>query len=416
MKCRPKRNAGFTLVELMVALLAGTVAVGGVFYLNGVSSRQYNEQLRVSDLQLALRSAMEQVRRDFSRIGYLAAPSTTILTDCSGATVGTTASVMTPRKLEAINILNQGSTSGDSFDADTAKLLNNPSNNTRGDRVLTLGNYATGEAYLADPEFTNESTIVLQRTSEAFRRSFVDPALGAASEEDNGARFEAVFATPRMVRIENNGRVFFRDIESATFAGANGPQVVLAEALPYCFEPTSWTSIAPVQMMRYQLEADGKDDLARLSGGSSAALRGARRTMLVRRELDATESDPQTKPIAGSARVLLDYAVEFAVDVIANTATDDEDRPVWERLQGEAIHTRTPPVPGHRYRSLIVTLSSRAPEADPRLPRGPTRANHDLPLLTFRPYDANLTGTGTSENLLNARVRTLRSEILLQNF
>ena len=78
-------RAGFTLVELMIATIAGAFAVAGVYYLNGVSSRMFNEQMRVSETQMSLRGALEQLRRDISRAGYLATANSKILTGCDGA-------------------------------------------------------------------------------------------------------------------------------------------------------------------------------------------------------------------------------------------------------------------------------------------------------------------------------------------
>ena len=66
---RARSQAGFTLVEMMIALLAGSFAIMAVYYLGGVSSRGFNEQSRVAESQMALRTAMEQLRRDISLMG-----------------------------------------------------------------------------------------------------------------------------------------------------------------------------------------------------------------------------------------------------------------------------------------------------------------------------------------------------------
>jgi prepilin-type N-terminal cleavage/methylation domain-containing protein len=392
---------GFTLVELMVALLAGSIAVSGVFYLNGVSSRAYNEQMRVSEVQLSLRSAMEQLRRDFSRIGYLAAPSSTLLANCSG-TIGAETGDHAARFVQAVQVEHNGSPAA--AQALLSMTGGTPINVTRADRLVATGNYATADAYIADPDLSTDLTIVFQADSESFRRSFFDAQVDGTPADDRTERFVAAFEN-RMVRLENDGRVFFRDVASAQWTGMPGvPSITLATPLPSCFRPSTWTGVAPVVRVQYQLETDTSGELARLAPPTQApgdvnVPPGRNRTLLVRRELT-----PEGAIVAGSSRVLLDYAVEFSVDAITNANVGTPTaRPEWALVRGAAL-TATP---AEAFRSLIVTLSSRSSDADPRLPHLP-RANLQDPLLTFRVVtDAAFTA--------NARVRTMRSEIFLQN-
>ncbi len=398
-----KREAGFTLEELMIALLAGSFAVAGVYYLNGVSSRMFGEQLRVSEAQMSLRSAIEQIRRDFARAGYLHTPNSALLPDCSGTIPGDT--TMAPRAMQALSVTADGSYgTAVSTAADVQTLLSTTTNQTRADLVTLWGNYATSDAYLADPTRTTSTTIYFQPNSESFRRSFFDFTAGGTATY-NATRFANTFNTNRMLRIEHEGRFFFRDITNVDSTAAT-PNVTVA-SLPSCFDGTHWTAVAPVMRVRYALESDGAADLTRLKPVSPTL--GSRRTLLIRREL----KDSDGSLVANSSRVVLDYAVEFAVDAVVTTNAPNV-APAWAYVMGADMTTQSTNNP-ERFRSLIVTLSSRSAEADPNLPRL-ARAQFNAagllnsPLLTFSVIDPSATTP-----VGNARVRTLRSEIFLQN-
>lgn len=415
MAVRRQRSAGFTLVEMMIALVAGAFAVSAVYYLNGVSSRAFSEQMRVSETQMSLRSAMELLRRDFSRAGYLAAPNTNLAPNCDGTLGGLGVS---DRLVQAVGITYQGSNTGD-----VVALLGAPATNrTRADLVDTWGNYATADAYLLDPQLlamggTGVNQIRFQEDSETFRRSFYSPLAANGEATFDRDSFLAVFAPGRMLRVEQNGRFFFRDIASRTanLVAPHNPTVVLTNVLPPCFEPSAWAAAAPIVHYRYGLEADTQADLMRLRAPTptapATALPGSRRTMLVRREVRDALS---TTPVALTSQLLLDYAVEFSVDAWINTQAATA-LPVWAASTNTAVSTQSTTAP-QQFRSLVLTLTARSPEADPRLPAMDrtvfnTANTFNSPLMMFRVLDPAL----AASVVLNARVRTLRSEIFLQN-
>ncbi|MEY4512861.1 MAG: hypothetical protein RLZZ450_4983 [Pseudomonadota bacterium] len=406
MAMRHHKRSGFTLVELMIALVAGAFAVSAVYYLNGVSSRAFSEQMRVSETQMSLRSAMEQLRRDFTRAGYFAAPDSNQSPGCDGALGGTG---VADRRVRAVQIAYDGSNV--STNSDVVALLGAPATNkTRADTVDLWGNFATADAYLVNPNTTTNAgtaVITFQTGSEAFRRSFFDPPSGGGVYVFNATRFAAVFAQNRMVRIEHNGRYFYRDIVSVN---AGTPSVTLA-SLPSCFEPTGWSAIAPMVHYQYRVESDAAADLTRLKVPAANAMLGSRRTMLVRREWrDGTSA---TTPEANTSHLLLDYAVEFAVDAVINT-TVAPARPAWDFSRNAAVTTQSTNGPA-AFRSLLVTLTARSPETDPKLPTmARTTFNNanafNSPLMMFRVIDP-----AQPTIVMNARVRTLRSEIFLPN-
>ncbi|MDB4990358.1 MAG: hypothetical protein JWN04_5536 [Myxococcaceae bacterium] len=416
-----QRVRGFTLIELMVALVAGAFAVSAVYYLSGVSARSFAEQMRVSETQMSLRSAMEQVRRDFSRAGYMAVPSSTLVPDCNGQTNANGIGNIAPRLMRAISVTRDGSLGN----TDVTTLLAPVVNSTRADSVDLWGNYATPEVYLVDPVQTLNNQIFFQPTSEGFRRSFYDPVAGNGAATFNAARFLATFFPGRMVRIENEGRVFFRDITArdATLAGLTPGSIwpsVTVGNLPDCFVSSSWSSIAPVMHIRYDIESDATAAFGRLQSQSTATataatvVPGARRTILVRTEWNDSGAAGAPVAVANSERLVLDYAVEFAVEAWTNTNTAvPATLPTFVLQRGNAVTAAS--ATSQFFRSLLVTLTARSAEVDPRLPAvGPTRTfDHatllNSPLMIFRVTDP------LSALVLNARTRTLRSEIFLQN-
>ncbi|MDB4971799.1 MAG: hypothetical protein JWN48_140 [Myxococcaceae bacterium] len=413
---RQPKKSGFTLVELMIAMVAGGFAVASIYYLNGVSSRSFAEQMRVSETQMSVRSAMEQLRRDFSRAGYLGTPSSKLVPLCDGTfSTGTGATEVAPRLIQAVRVTRDGSLA----DTTVSGLLNAVTNKTRADTVDVWGNYATPEVYLANPG-TSSTSITFQTSSEAFRRSFYQPVAnnGAATVFDT-TRFADVFKVGRMVRIENGGHYFFRDITSVT---TSPPTVVFAALPDVCFKQNDWTAIAPLMHLQYALEPDSTADLGRLQsqqtalGATGSAPPGTRRTVLVRREW----RDDTGAVVAGTSRLVLDYAVEFGVDAWVNTDLTvppaTPARPAYALQRGATLTATTAASAAstpHRLRSLLVTLTARSPEVDPKLPvlarstfDDPT--NLDSPLWMF--------GVDPSSTpKLNARTRTLRSEIFLLN-
>ena len=80
---RAGSNAGFTLIELMLALIIGIITITVAYSLSTGSSRVLGEQHRVSQLQTAVRLALEQVRADIERAGLYATPNSTAEITCS---------------------------------------------------------------------------------------------------------------------------------------------------------------------------------------------------------------------------------------------------------------------------------------------------------------------------------------------
>jgi prepilin-type N-terminal cleavage/methylation domain-containing protein len=79
---RRARRAGFSLIELMVALTLGMIVIASVYTIGGASSWHFQEQQRIGQLQLATRMALERVRRDVQRAGFQGTPDSNLERTC----------------------------------------------------------------------------------------------------------------------------------------------------------------------------------------------------------------------------------------------------------------------------------------------------------------------------------------------
>ncbi len=66
-----RSQQGFTLVELTVALVAGLIVALGIMGLSRESTRTFHEEMRVSAAEANLRTAVDRLRADLSRAGYM---------------------------------------------------------------------------------------------------------------------------------------------------------------------------------------------------------------------------------------------------------------------------------------------------------------------------------------------------------
>jgi prepilin-type N-terminal cleavage/methylation domain-containing protein len=298
-------SAGFTLIELMLALVAGSFVVVGAYYLSEVSARLFNEQVRRAETQMTLRSAGEQLRRDIGRAGFMAVRDSAELWGCNAAQV-----IAGGTGVEANNVRQQG-----------VRVLRAAAGQPV--QLFLTGNFTTSDQYPLDPS-SNANTLALASQREGFRRSFVNPATGAFLPR----RFLSAFspdpdapniAHGRMVSIQDlsTGRVFLREILSVNAAPANAPQIVINPPLPTtggCIPSFTTLVVAPISTVRYMLENPaGNPELLRAAGQSTLAggnvlVDNATRLVLTRREIDMrTNGTGNPQPIPLTTRIVLDF-------------------------------------------------------------------------------------------------------------
>jgi prepilin-type N-terminal cleavage/methylation domain-containing protein len=342
-RIRSRARAGFTLVELMLALVAGSFVVSGAYYLSDVSARLFHEQARRTETQASLRVAAEQLRKDIGRAGFLGVRDTRELLDCNGVQGGASVSPLQQQAVRVIPVAGGGST------------------------LFLTGNFTTSDQYPLAIEST-ANMLVLAREREGFRRSFVDPRDGVTFLPQ---RFLSAFvpdpAQPniqqgRMVAIQDlsTGRMFLSDIMSLNAAGPDGPQIFINPPLPTvggCIPSMTTLVVAPISTVRYAVENPAAiAELARFAQAANT-LAGGARMVLTRTEINMrTNGAAAPTPIVGTTRMMLDFinnANSFRVE-----ATFDRNCIIGFAAQPPALaYTATPDVvPPVQLRSLVIDL------------------------------------------------------------
>lgn len=75
-----RRAAGFSLVELMIALVVGLIVLGAVLTFTVTMLRSYSENIRSTRLTQELRTSMNLISRELRRAGFDSASVTRVLT------------------------------------------------------------------------------------------------------------------------------------------------------------------------------------------------------------------------------------------------------------------------------------------------------------------------------------------------
>lgn len=380
---RAHSQAGFTLLELMVALVAGLIAVSSIYTLSAASSHHFQEQQRISQTQMSVRMAMEQIALDVQRAGFLGTPNTRVEQRC----------VQPPGGLEfgAVAMIDG---------MDTANLPNAAANGVQADRLRLVGNYATSSRYVVD--FAVGNRMRVDASTQGFRSTF-----GILGDDFDATSFEDVFRIGRYLHIaDTDGDHFFVRITGVTGAAQeitftpnlqNGAGSCASGSMRQSF-------VSPLSMIEYTVVNAGTPgvNLGTVFGTAAQqavdAARGSTNSVLIRREVafDGT-------PVANSERVVLEYASNFDVDIVADMEVGLGLPPnlnVLDDGAATAVLTANP----HRVRTLQIDLAARTAEQSDRFPFVPRAAGAALTRYQTVPA---LPGA--------ARVRSIQSEIFLPN-
>ncbi len=374
------KRHGFSLVELMVGLTAGTLVVGAVYVVGAGSGRYFQRQHRLAQVQMAARGGMDQLRRDIARAGLMSTPNSRVENLCMGP----------PRHLQAVEFLNN---------VDTDAIPNATENGVTADRLRLVGNYATADSYIAASLNAAGTQVRLQQSWQSFRRTFVNQVSGALDAQ----RFDEVFQPGRYLHIHTlQGQSFFVRI-TGTVAG--NAAVNFTPSLPVgsiCLAGLGdGATVSPIMRIEYLITDLG----GALTSSQSTAVSG-QPTQLVRREIGF---DAGATPVVNTEQVVLEYAVDFNFRFVVDNALAGAT-PALATLDGLAAAPMLADVNANagatpeRLRSVHVSVSVRTLEQDAAfafVTRDPTQ-----PLKRFR-FDAQRPGS--------ARVRNLVAEVFLPN-
>ncbi len=395
---RVRRRAGFTLVELMISIIAGTITIAAAYSLGKESARNFNDQMRVTETQNSLRSAADQLRRDVTRAGFLATPEVNLQPSCLGL-ANEIAPAAYAARLRGLAVgRNASKTMSPSSEPSLESLLGL---DVRVDAISMLGNYVDGDMYKITSDSSGQM-LTFETARESFRRSFFrrSPTTGGADTFDLD-HYNEVFRQGRLVRIDSDGYVFFRQVTSRT-----ADSITLDQAIPQgCFKPAT-ALVTPLSFIEYSVEVLSGADFSRLNAATTARIGSANKAVLVRRELDY----PGGTRTPRTTRVVLDYAVEFEANYMISDGAGG-----FRVIAPQTDATFTTAYTGRETlpTTLRVTLSARNEDVRasditataPREDRG--TLVESSPLLG--------TPVKVDAKYARGRVRTLRQEFFLPN-
>lgn len=410
MRAIHRKPRGFTLVELLVAITAGTFVAAAAVMLAKNAVRLFQEEARTSHAQISVATGLERLGADIVLAGRKSSPD--ILRDprvCAPA--GLSGFPAGLRRLAPV-VVEEAAWIPD----DAAK------NQMKPERITISGDLESGERFDVRAVAPGPSglTVYLQPRSAAVRRI---EALRSGKEA--GARLAEIFRVGRILRIDGGMFDYYGVVAGLSLSG-NPPETIAVSLSPSPEVPLapqsplrcagrgffSGKSVNVVSRVRYELRSIVGDALyASWIGPPNPVAGDLGRSELVRVELDADEQE-----IPDTLRVVAEHAVDLRFGLTALSPASTPDAPVLLRLPisdiedtATTIHTiaGSPTNPSSNpgaVRAVSVRLSVRL--------RAPDRST-PITSPPGRPYRFEVGGALGPDRF--ARVRTFEREFFLKN-
>ncbi len=444
---RPKHAArGFTLVELMVSLVAGLIVTIAVVGLARAATTTFFEAARIASVEQATRTAAERLRQDLSRVSFMSTGNIRLARDgAAGVPMSHKIAVIDPslaggfggsryaalNDLQGIRIIVGGS--GDavaSFDAANAGSAGpnalSANNGLNPDALILSGNFTTDDSYqgtfaTAGGTCAGGQMITLTAVGDAAVARLVGTAnpltsAQAAFTPDPTRSFAARVVDARGCQhyvVVCAGGV------AATAAGAvisieqddGGNPAVLGGGVTNCgAKDTEPVTINPVQRVRWYIGPNVNAALAPAAGVEDPG----NKFNLYRDFLDAATPPA---PIAAMRQIVAEYAADLKFGITVADAANavqvfemDSDTgggsiDTWTQTASTTIAGAEGP---QRVRSVRFRIATRAAMPD-------RTANLIVP--PGAPYLTRycIQNTPAAQCTSFARVRTLVSEVALIN-
>jgi prepilin-type N-terminal cleavage/methylation domain-containing protein len=401
---RPRRAAGFTLLELMVSLTIGGLAISAMYTIGAALVRQYHAQQQTANAMTSLRVALNQVKRDIARAGYLATPN---LVPTGFPSLGCANNYAQHQPspgsgaLAAISLFTDNACNADASCVNVHAGINgNITNGFTADNLVLIGNYETSSEY-PNVQLVTSTTVSVGRSAHSYQTDFTQWwSQGDTTLPDTDA-FKRAFAPGRMIRIrttsglQHYARVINGGVADQT--GTNDARVSFDTAIPPgCQAGTDGAWIAPISALRYYARNDPTPPNPNPRGPMA---------QLVREEVQANDkvtplalTDPTNLAYTyTNTRVVLDYLVSFNLGFVVNTANPVD---VYNAGNDTAAANTVNGTP-ERVRAVTIELSARSPDDDRALAPGGCANLRCFQVTAGRPAAA--------------RVRTLRAEVFVPN-
>ncbi|MDH3623857.1 MAG: prepilin-type N-terminal cleavage/methylation domain-containing protein [Myxococcales bacterium] len=417
------RQSGFTLIELMIAMVVGLTAVSSVYALGSAMSEQFFVEQRVASSQGTSRVATLELRQDISRAGLFGTPNASLVGGPGVNRFEPTCDPIAP-ELPRLGGGNGPMGAFQYYTNEDIAVLDPDSVNVgaRADRLRVLTSMYLTEQLLVSSTSINGEVIVLQTGNQAYRRTFAwggtagpftsgsppdylsgdlnwDTAWGseAGSWKGIGQRGARAFQSGSVLHVETpEGRHFFRSVFGKGANVENQIRLVLAagDGLPIgtaCLPGAAeGSTIAPLQWVEYAIidpfapaDTSNPDDFLKFDGIffgdladadspihdvhalTEADLLESPNRVLVRRILDANDGSVKANSTQVVAEFVTHFEVSFIVD--ANSGSTTSGSPPLLSLETGATAEATVNGNPEQVRSVIIDLGIRSPLEDPSL-------------------------------------------------
>ncbi|MEO7112908.1 MAG: prepilin-type N-terminal cleavage/methylation domain-containing protein [Polyangiaceae bacterium] len=410
-----RNSGGFTLVELLVSLVAGLIVSLAVVSLSKSATQTFYEEQRAASAEMSLRLAIDRVRQDVERASFMASGNVQ-------------ADLFVP--LVAAQSLTKVPTGAPAGLANLAGIKLDPKNTIVGTPTplsQSVGNTFAADAIWLTGNFTSTDQYAVQSVTtgtlcggQSFNLAVVSAAWYRVATSPNPATSLAQMFTPVagkefMARIADDlGRFQYVLVCGAGLAGPT-PFVEIDPTTPvditqYGFVDGRLT-INPVQTVRWeirQLPAATFPKYAPLDPGAGQP----DKYDLVREWVDAGNN------VVGDPELIAEYAVDlkFAFTADVGTYTGLLPAPVmvaynFDDAQNAALAppTETAATQPQRIRSVRIRLSTRSPFGD----RGEPLSAPDGYQMRYCTKAGGCISSADSKDF--ARMRTLTTEVSLPN-
>ncbi len=411
-------QAGFTLVELLVAMVAGLIVSLAVVGLSREATYSFHEEMRSATAEMSVRTAIERLKSDIQRAGYMSTGNVyadlRIPLDRTADRVpgGSSANFIA---LAGLNYYPGGS-------AAATPLSTSGNNAYSPDAIDISGNFTSSDQFVVSRVGTSAACagprLFLSMDSAATYR-VMTAGTPAAVNSTLMAMFQPVAGERFLVRIADDlGRhqiVSGCPAQTAGYDSGTGAWIDLESAFPYLTTAYGFVdgrlTVNPVQTVRWELRPLTSADTTYAAIATDPGAEGgvSKKYNLVRSWVGS--NNVALKPAEMVAEYVVDLKFAFTAD-LGNYLADPPAPNFVSYAFGATGNTtvgkgNTLGARPERIRAVRVRLSTRAAQPD---------RNEDLRLeknaYTVR-YCMEETCTPGSRHW--ARVRTVTTEVALHN-